>query len=162
MFDMFIGIATSLIATGIGVLVAWLWSRKKRDDEALARMNRIETSLQNLYEKFEILSVKIETLSEKFDNLREFVTLKLQDFEKERELREKRFDEERELREKRLDEERALLEKRFEEERELAREEASKERELIRQEFAKNRDQIVKEATLEAIKVLEANRATRQ
>ena len=66
LFEMLIGVGTSLVATGIGVLAAWLWSRKKQDDESTNRIHRLEILVESLSERADNL---IENLGIKFDNL---------------------------------------------------------------------------------------------
>lgn len=72
--NLIIPVLASLVATGIGVLIAWLWSRKKRDDESANRLTRIENSQRNMAEQ---IGNSHQNLSDKFDNLsKEFALMR--------------------------------------------------------------------------------------
>lgn len=70
--NLVIPVIASLVATGIGVLIVWLWSRKKRDDESANRLTRIENAQRNMAEKHDN---SYHNLSDKFDTLSEQITL---------------------------------------------------------------------------------------
>lgn len=146
LLQMLIGVGTSLVATCIGVLAAWLWSRKKRDDESSNRIHRLEILVESLSER---VSNLIENLGIKFDNISKVVSLSIRDFEQERERDKQAFEEYL-----------ARMQEEFERERELLQQKWESERELQRQEWEKNRNHIVKAAALEALRVLEASRTS--
>ena len=159
LFEMLIGVGTSLVATGIGVLAAWLWSRKKQDDESTNRIHRLEILVESLSERADNL---IENLGIKFDNLAKFVSLSMRDFEQERERDKQAFEEYLARMQEELERDRELLQQKWERERELLQQKWEHERELRQQEWEKNRNHIVKAAALEALKVLEASRTSPQ